>query len=230
MARLGKGTYNRVDSGFRVFGNVISPEDCDSLANLVSGIKGGRAGARNLMSHPAISSRANDPRMLRLAADILGAAAVPFRATLFDKSGASNWHVSWHQDRALPLVKRIKSSEWGPWSAKGGVLYALAPAWALERIVALRIHIDSSKDENGPLRVIPGSQKHGVMSPSQILRAVNSVSPKVCLVGSGGVLAMRPLLLHSSGKLADSESPRRVLHIEYAHCLDLAPGVRLRVA
>jgi hypothetical protein len=40
---------------------------------------------------------------------------------------------------------------------------------------------------------------------------------------------MRPLLIHSSGK-ARTDAPRRVLHIEYADSLDLAPGIRLAVA
>jgi hypothetical protein len=50
-----------------------------------------------------------------------------------------------------------------------------------------------------------------------------------CHVGRGGILAMRPLLVHSSPK-ARSTEPRRVLHIEYADSLDLAPGIRLAVA
>jgi hypothetical protein len=43
------------------------------------------------------------------------------------------------------------------------------------------------------------------------------------------VLAMRPLLIHSSSK-ARAPEPRRVLHIEYADSLDLAEGIRLAVA
>jgi Phytanoyl-CoA dioxygenase (PhyH) len=217
------------DSGFSIFEGVLSRQECNSLAGPVCGMRLRRAGARNLMSDPTVSSLACDSSMLRLAADILGPGAVPFRATLFDKSIVSNWHVSWHQDRSLPLLNRIESSEWGPWSTKAGVLCALAPAWALERIVALRIHLDASNQRNGPLRVIPGSHKQGVMSPAQVLQALNSVRPITCIVGNGGVLAMRPLLLHSSSKATTGE-PRRVLHIEYAIGLDLAPGVRLRIA
>jgi hypothetical protein len=37
------------------------------------------------------------------------------------------------------------------------------------------------------------------------------------------------LLVHSSSK-ARSDSPRRVLHIEYADALVLAPGIQLAVA
>jgi hypothetical protein len=49
------------------------------------------------------------------------------------------------------------------------------------------------------------------------------------VVGIGGVLAMHPLLIHASSKARDSR-PRRVLHIEYAATLDLAPGIRVALA
>jgi hypothetical protein len=51
----------------------------------------------------------------------------------------------------------------------------------------------------------------------------------VCLAPRGGVLAMRPLLIHSSSK-ARADEPRRVLHIEYAEGLELDESVRLAVA
>jgi len=63
---------------------------------------------------------------------------------LFDKSAASNWLVAWHQDTALPVDRRIDDMSWGPWSVKGGVLHAIAPASALVTIVALRVHLDDS--------------------------------------------------------------------------------------
>jgi len=66
-------------------------------------------------------SLATDPRLLRLAADILGAGAQPYGATLFDKSPDSNWLVAWHQDTALPRRQRDEAKGWGPWSEKDGV-------------------------------------------------------------------------------------------------------------
>jgi hypothetical protein len=60
-----------------------------------------RAGARHLMKHPAVSDVANDPRLLAIASGFLGTSALPYRATLFDKSSARNWLVTWHQDVAV---------------------------------------------------------------------------------------------------------------------------------
>jgi ectoine hydroxylase-related dioxygenase (phytanoyl-CoA dioxygenase family) len=218
-------------SGFLIEGNIFSDRECDDLINAVpQSLQGrSRAGARHLMSLPAVEALAKDERLLRIARRALGDGAVPFRATLFDKSARANWLVVWHQDTALPLKSRNDSTEWGPWSLKAGVLYAHAPAWALSRILALRIHLDASTAENGPLRVLPGSHLAGALSDDEILELARTQEKVECLVPRGGVLAMRPLLIHSSSKARAGE-PRRVLHLEYAEALDLGPGLRLAIA
>jgi len=167
--------------------------------------------------------------MLRIARATLGAEILPYRATLFDKSGAANWSVVWHQDTALPLQSRFDLVGWGPWSEKAGVIYAHAPAWALSRIIALRLHLDAATADNGSLRVLPGTHQLGVLNDEQVFSMARSQPHVDCVVPRGGVMSMRPLLVHSSGK-AKVDSPRRVLHIEYADSLVLAPGVQLAIA
>ena len=126
------------------------------------------------------------------------------------------------------LRRRVESAGWGPWSQKAGALYAHAPAWALDRVVALRVHLDSSNADNGPLRVIPGSHAHGVLSDEDVLRCAAAHDAITCIVPRGGILAMRPLLIHSSSKVQGAE-PRRVLHIEYADSLDFGDRIALAV-
>jgi len=218
------------EAGFSIEESVLTHQECDSLLEALSGCAvGGRAGARHLLSKPAVAKVANDPRLIQIARRSLGESGVPFRATLFAKSPQSNWLVVWHQDTALPLTSRIDSPEWGPWSNKEGILYAHAPAWALSRVVALRLHLDPSTNENGPLRVIPGSHQAGLLTDEQVFSIARRSNPVDCLVPRGGVLAMRPLLIHSSSK-AHSAEPRRVLHIEYADSLQLGTNIRLAVA
>lgn len=217
--------------GFCIKDAVFSAAECATLTKALDagGIGRSRAGARHLMSHPAVLDVATDERMLSLARRALDGQAAPFRATLFEKSARSNWLVVWHQDTALPLTEHIDSPQWGPWSTKAGVLYAHAPAWALERVVALRLHLDACGAANGPLRVVPGSHRQGVLTDEQVFQLAHEQPSQECLVGRGGVLAMRPLLVHSSSK-ATSPQPRRVLHVEYATSLDLLGLIRLAVA
>ena len=181
------------------------------------------------MGNPLVAEIAGDPRLLATPRSALGASAIPYRATLFDKSPGSNWLVVWHQDTALPVRVRHDAPGWGPWSVKAGVLYAHAPAVALQRIVALRVHLDDSRSENGPLRVLPGSHTMGVLSDSAIRDVVAAGEPRECIVRRGGVLVMRPLLVHASSK-SMVEAPRRVLHIEYTESLVVVPELELDVA
>ena len=218
------------DLGFWIEEHVLSDAECDELTATLSlnPRPRGRAGARHLMNNPAVAAVASDPRLLQIAHRSLGGRAVPFRATLFEKSGRANWLVVWHQDTALPLVSYNASPDWGPWSRKADVLYAHAPSWALSRVLALRLHLDASTSDNGPLRVIPRSHASGVLTDDEVFSVARTREPVGCLVPRGGVLAMRPLLIHSSSK-ARADAPRRVLHIEYADELDLGESVRLAV-
>jgi len=194
-----------------------------------STLKRTRAGARHILSCEAVARLARAPQLLNVASRWLGATALPFKATLFDKSPDANWLVAWHQDTALPICERREAAGWGPWSEKAGVTYAHAPASVLERVVALRVHLDDSTEDNGPLRVLPGTHVSGVLSDAQVHEQSLRVQPVTCTAAAGGVVVMRPLLIHASSKLND-DAPRRVLHIEYATTLDVEPGLRLRAA
>jgi ectoine hydroxylase-related dioxygenase (phytanoyl-CoA dioxygenase family) len=219
-----------IDLGYSITPECLTNRECDEISQVLSPerVPRSRAGARHLMTNPHVASLANDQRLLELARDWLGDAAIPFRTTLFEKSQETNWLIPWHQDTALPLVKRFEDKSWGPWSEKGGVTYAHAPAWALSRVIALRVHLDASTADNGPLRVIPGSHGNGVLTDAAVLQSVSANQEVECLTQCGGVIAMRPLLIHSSSKARNLE-PRRVLHIEYVDTLDLGSGIRLAV-
>lgn len=188
-----------------------------------------RAGIRQALQIPAIRALANNKVPLTLAAESLGADAIPFRATLFDKSAASNWLVVWHQDTALPLRKRVETPGWGPWSIKESIICAHAPSTALERIVAVRIHLDGSNENNGSLRVLPGTHRSGVLSDNAIEELTTRIRPIECHVTAGGVLLMRPLLVHASSKAKSENARRRILHIEYASRTLFPGGIELKI-
>jgi ectoine hydroxylase-related dioxygenase (phytanoyl-CoA dioxygenase family) len=224
-------TANCADDGFAVIANVFDAAELDSITRDLESapLQRSRAGARHLLSVPTIATLARDPRLTALAAGVLGCDPVAFGATLFDKSPDANWLVVWHQDTALPLVERRDIAGWGPWSTKGGITYAHAPASALSQVVALRVHIDASAENNGPLRVLPGTHCTGVLTDREIRSAAERIRPVTCTIDRGGVLVMRPLLVHASSK-ATVAAPRRVLHFEYAACTTIENGIRLRAA
>jgi ectoine hydroxylase-related dioxygenase (phytanoyl-CoA dioxygenase family) len=217
--------------GYAIIPGVLESKEVKRLLDEFScvDLPRSRADLRHAMKVPAVASVARDPRLIEVARATLGAEVFPFRATLFDKSPAANWLVVWHQDTALPLRERREIAGWGPWSVKDGVNYAHAPATALSQVLALRIHLDDSTAENGPLRVLPGTHTLGVLTDESLHDLSTRIAPSDCLVPRGGVLAMRPLIVHASSK-SQSEAPRRVLHIEYVSSTNVADGLKLAIA
>lgn len=181
------------------------------------------------MGNRAIKALASDERLLELCEKISGKRLVPFKATLFEKTGKANWLVAFHQDTALPLERDTDLEGWVPSSKKEGVTFVHAPTRALSQILALRIHLDSSTHSNGPLRVIPCSHHARILNEADFVQYLEN-EPKVeCVVGKGGVIAMSPLILHASSK-AISDEPRRVIHIEYTESVELGECIQLALA
>jgi len=216
--------------GFATLPGLFSSDYLDHLLKEIEVLspKQTRAGLRHALRLGPVARITRDPRLAEPACSVLGKNAFPFRATLFDKSVTANWLVVWHQDTALPLRERIELAGWGPWSVKEGVHYAHAPAGPLSQVLALRIHFDDSTPDNGPLRVLPGTHKLGVLSDDDVHELAEGSAPIDCCVPKGGVLGMRPLLVHASSK-SRVDLPRRVLHIEYAASDSIAAPLQLTV-
>lgn len=209
---------------------VFRPAELAALTGALSSheLKRSRAGARHVLALPSVADLAHSTALMKIARGVLGDGALPFRATYFDKSPNSNWLVAWHQDTALPLDSKHETPGWGPWSTKDGVNYGHAPREALQQVLALRVHLDDSTDTNGPLRVIPATHEIGVLTDAEIQQRAGATEEIACLVPVGGVVAMRPLIIHASSK-SESDLPRRVLHIEYASKLEVTDELRLAI-
>jgi len=216
------------EQGFAIVPSVLSTRELIPILVSLADLEPprGKAGIRHVLNHPTVKVVAQNPRLLEMAQAVLGDAAFPFRATLFDKTPEANWLITWHQDTALPLQEKIETPGWGPWSVKEGVIYAHAPAATLEQVLALRLHLDDLTEDGGPLRVLPGTHGLGILKDEEIERHSTFEQPVECIGARGAIVAMRPLVIHASSK-PRSQAPRRVLHIEYAATRDLGSGLRL---
>jgi hypothetical protein len=220
-----------VDRGFAILPHIFSSENIDNLIREIEDLSPHRtrAGVRHALGLVPVANLSRRREMMEIVNAVLGPYAFPFRATLFDKSPSSNWLVVWHQDTALPLKARLDLPGWGPWSVKEGIAYAHAPVSALTQVVALRLSLDDSTAENGPLRILPGTHTLGVLSDDAIHEIAQRIDPVDCIVGKGGIVAMRPLAIHASSK-SRTERPRRVLHIEYATSDSITAPLELATA
>jgi ectoine hydroxylase-related dioxygenase (phytanoyl-CoA dioxygenase family) len=169
---------------------------------------------RNLLALPIVRELAASGPVRALAEAVLGRDCVAVKGTFFNKTEESNWKVPWHQDLTIMVRERKEVAGFGPWTIKEGIVHVQPNAEVLGRILAIRLHLDASNADNGPLRVVPGSHRLGRLSPEQIL-SYPKEEGVVCTVPRGGALLMRPLLLHASSACTTLK-PRRVVHLEYA--------------
>ncbi|MCP3098021.1 phytanoyl-CoA dioxygenase family protein [Myxococcus sp. K15C18031901] len=174
-----------------------------------------RGGQRNVLDEPAGVTAARDTAIRGLARAVLGEDCFVARALLFDKTPDANWKVRWHQDLTIAVRERHEAPGFGPWTHKEGVTHALAPTPLLTRMLALRIHLDPCGEENGPVKVLPGTHQQGKLTEADIAEHKSRVGAVACLACRGDVLAFHPLLLHASSP-ATKPGHRRVLHLEFA--------------
>jgi ectoine hydroxylase-related dioxygenase (phytanoyl-CoA dioxygenase family) len=134
------------------------------------------------------------------------------KSIYFDKPEQSNWFVAYHQDLTISVDKRVAIEGYGPWTVRHNQFGVQPPIEVLQNIFTIRIHLDDTDENNGALKVIPGSHKN-IYRPETIDWAIEKEVS--CNVSKGGIMIMKPLLLHSSARTTNNNK-RRVIHIEFS--------------
>lgn len=197
--------------GFAIVSSCLDEEALERLGSFLADTS---HAIRNLLALPAIRELASSVAVRTLVEAVLGQQCFAVKGTFFNKTQEANWKVAWHQDLTIMVRERRDVPGFGPWTIKAGINHVQPPADILSRILAVRLHLDESGPDNGPLRVIPGSQKQGRLSEERVA-AWPKTDSFTCTVPRGGALLMRPLLLHSSSACGVPK-PRRVVHLEFA--------------
>jgi len=177
--------------------------------------RGETYGARNILDIAEVRELAALEAPRAFVTEVVGRDARVVRGIFFDKTPAANWPVAWHQDLSLALDERHEIDGWRAWSVKAGVAHVQPPHGLLEGMVTLRFHLDDCGEDNGPLKVVPGSHCRGRLERNDQLALRREAGERTLTVGTGDVIAMRPLILHASSAAA-SPGHRRVVHLEFA--------------
>jgi ectoine hydroxylase-related dioxygenase (phytanoyl-CoA dioxygenase family) len=220
-------------NGFAICEEVLPPELITALLGSLSEIsdygslqkRGTTFAIRNLLETSLeVRELANSEVVRRLVDAVLGPGCFAVRGILFDKIPDANWKVPWHQDVAIAVQEKVETKGFGPWSIKADVVHVQPPAFVLEQMISVRFHLDPCGEDNGALRVIPGSHLQGRIAEEEIAKIREETPERICAVRAGGALLMRPLLLHAS---SPSRVPghRRVIHIDFA-TVELPNGMR----
>lgn len=136
------------------------------------------------------------------------------KSIYFDKPEQSNWFVSYHQDLTISVDSKRDIQGYSNWTLKHNQYAVQPPLSVLENCFTVRIHLDDTTADNGALKVIPASHDKGIYRPETI--DWQKEEEAICEVLSGGIMMMRPLLLHSSGRTVNGKR-RRVIHIEFCN-------------
>jgi hypothetical protein len=160
------------------------------------------------------------PALLEPLDALLGPHFGLVRVLYFDKPPGQTWSLPWHKDLTVAVRdNRLGGSRFRNPTRKAGVSHVEAPEEVLEQMATVRIHLDEVTEENGPLKVLPGSHDTG-KRPAGEAGLAHTV-----FAGRGDVLLMRPLLAHCSGpSRADTTLHRRILHLEFAGTPELPDG------
>jgi hypothetical protein len=201
-------------TGFAVTADVLSETQCAELVAHVAALDVTSAGTRELLGFGWAQALASHLRDCPAVEPLLRDARTGIQCTYFGKSPSRNWLVALHQDLSIPVRERLAASPCSAWSRKEGTWFCQPPLELLCRLVAIRVHLDDSTAQNGPLRVVPGSHRLGRISSEAALEHRRRLGEVSCTVPRRGILAMRPLLLHASSK-STVDTPRRVLHFVF---------------
>lgn len=185
---------------------------------------GAVGGARDLFRlWPGAAALARAPVLLDALLADLGPGAGVVRGLFFDKPPGAGWALPWHKDYTVAVRAHGTLGRFRKPTTKAGVPHLEAPTDLLARMLTARIHLDDMTDENGPLRVIPGSHCFDRTDDDE------PREPVTIRCRAGDVLLMRPLLTHASGH-ADPATARhrRVVHLECAPAGEMGDGYEWR--
>ena len=163
-------------------------------------------------AEPELAAFGTDPRLLSLASRLLGSTEMQHLINQAHfKMPGDGVEFPWHQDSTH---RRFGGEEWKDVNGRGSYV---------QTVIAL----DDIDETNGPIRLIPGSCRHGhidVGVAGQIpSRFIDGRPIVAATMAAGDVLAFGPYTIHASTPNLSS-GPRRVLINGYAY-----PGANSRV-
>ncbi len=212
------------ERGFTIIEEIYSKQEIKNIINVIEQADKSKETFRKSMDLfairqflkeiPEVEKLIFTERAKKIVSSLFGEDFFCIKSIYFDKPETSNWYVAYHQDLTISVDKKREIAGFGPWTNKQNQFAVQPPIAILENIFTLRIHLDDTDHENGALNVIEKSHLKQIYRPENIDWEKETV--KTCVVHQGGVMIMKPLLLHSSSRTTNGKR-RRVIHIEFSN-------------
>ncbi|MCC6371643.1 MAG: phytanoyl-CoA dioxygenase family protein [Bacteroidia bacterium] len=211
-------------NGFACLPPIYSSEKVDEMLDCIgAAVSAGQAFRKTedvfaircfLREVPGISDLIFTAEMKTMIRQNFGENYFVIKSIYFDKPPTSNWFVSYHQDLSISIKEKAETPGYSRWTVKPGYFNVQPPVSVLESVYTLRIHLDETDGQNGALKVIKGSHKNGILRPEKNTHW--NGEEVTCNVQRGGIMVMKPLLFHSSGRTTNGLR-RRVIHLELSN-------------
>lgn len=223
MLNLQQHKNTIADKGFSVISNVFSTEEIEKISEVIQNIDTSKDTFRKsedlfairqfLKEIPEVKDFIFNENLKTIIREIFGGNYFVVKSIYFDKPEKSNWYVAYHQDLTISVDKKVDLKNFGPWTTKQNQFAVQPPLDILENIFTIRIHLDDTDENNGALKVVSKSHAKGIYRPETI--DWNVETETIGNVEKGGIMIMKPLLLHGSNRTTNGKK-RRVIHIEFS--------------
>ncbi len=220
-----KETIEAVDTyGFSIVDEIFSSFEVNKIIDIINQANPNKqtfrksadlfAIRRFLKELPSATEYIFNPKLRSLISTVFGEDYFLVKSIYFDKPESSNWFVSYHQDLTISVDRKVELENFGPWTTKQNQFAVQPPISIMENIFTIRIHLDDTDENNGALRVIPKSHLKKIYRPETIdwTKEIETT----CSVRKGGIMLMKPLILHSSSRTTNNKK-RRVIHLEFSN-------------
>lgn len=211
------------EKGFTVINTIFSDYEIRRIIEVIQNIDISKETFRKsedlfairqfLKEIPGVQDLIFTENMKKVIREIFGNKYFVVKSIYFDKPETSNWYVAYHQDLTISVNQKMQLEGFGPWTTKQNQFAVQPPLDILKNIYTIRIHLDDTDENNGALKVVPGSHAKGIYRPETIDWTIET--EEICNVESGGIMIMKPLLLHGSNRTTNGNR-RRVIHIEFS--------------
>ncbi len=207
------------EKGFFITKAMFSNEEINSLISLVKASNKKYAVRQLVNKKPEIIEILfKNENFKKLYSSVCNSDFFLSKAIFFNKSDTSNWFVSYHQDLSISVKEKMEIDGYYSWTNKENQYGVIPPLKILQNIITFRIHLDKTDITNGALKIVSGSHKNGQIRIDKEFNKLNFSQEQeiTCNVDKGGIMLMKPLLLHSSQK-SISKKNRRVIHLEFCN-------------
>lgn len=212
------------EKGFSIIPNIFSEKEISGIIHCIESANSNSNSflktkdlfaIRQLLKHiPKLQSLIFTEKFKSVLVGLGGKDYFLTKSIYFDKPKESNWFVSYHQDLSISVSNRKETAGYQNWTSKRGQIGVQPLTEILENIITIRIHLDDTDEQNGALKVIPTSHSNGI-SRLETLNLENE-QEVFCSVEKGGLMPMKPLLLHASNRSTGNKQ-RRVIHLEFSN-------------